>query len=303
MDVRRCDVCAAQFDRLPDDRMRQIVPAPKPDDFDDLFLDEWARIAAGLDPGAGNATCDACEADYFLDGDRLTLLSASRDPFGFAGAYLGRLLRSEDVGWLAVGKASGREGLVCGDCEAEFDGSGDVLTLARSTHNLLRGRIGQSLTLANWHRIARDLPLVGEEDTLTAQVATALREAYVSGELPFDSRDARVIWRGPAARVEGSGDNRSPLGSGQLLLDENGLAFGGLVRKLRVAREAILTAAFEDGVLRFSLEDGTSLEFEVEPIAFSVKLDSGRWETVLDGSALAARFTAAQQNDEAEQVL
>lgn len=290
-DVRRCDACGAQFDRLPDERMRQVLPPPKADDLAVLFVDEWARLAAGLDPGSGNAVCDACEADYFLDEDRLTLLSATRDPYGFASAYLGRLLRREDVAWLAVGKASGREGLLCQACATEFDGAGDVLTLVRTLHPLLRDHLGKGLTLANWHRLARDLPSVGEEDSLAEQMPGVLREAYASGELPFDSRDAGVLWRGPAVRVEGTGENRRPLGSGQLVIDADGLTFGGLVRKLRVPRTALRSATWENGIVHFDEDGGSVLLFEVEPVVFNARLDSGRWETVLDGEALVARFS------------
>jgi hypothetical protein len=293
VDVRICDTCAAQFDRLPDDRMRQVLPAPKPDDLNDLFVDEWARIAAGLDPGAGNAVCDACEADYFLDGDRVTLLSATLDPFGFAATYLGRLLRCEALPWLAVGKSSGQEGLVCAECGTEFDGLGDGLVLVKSKHALLRTHLGEKLTLENWHRLAKDLPLAGQEETLVEEMTTALREAYVSGELPFDSRDPDILWRGPASRVEGTGDQRSPRGSGQLVLDADGLTFGGIVRKLRLGRAALRSARVVDGILRFEIEDGSTLDFEVEPVVFSVKMESGRWETLLDGSALAERFNGA----------
>lgn len=289
-DVRRCDACGAQFDRLPDDRMRQVLPEPKPDDLRDLFIDEWARIASGLHPGAGNAACDACEADYFVDDDRVTLLSAPSDPFGFAATFLGRLLRRDDAPWLAVGKSSGKEGLVCVGCGTEFDGTGDPLTLVKTSYPPFRERLGEGLSLANWHRIARDLPLVGEEDSLAVQMTQALREAYITGELPFDSRDPEVLWRGPASRVDETGDDRSPRGSGQLTLDASGLTFGGLVRKLRVAREALTAARFEGSVIRFELEGGSPLDFEVEPVVFSAKLESGRWETVLDGGALAERF-------------
>ncbi|MBX7133328.1 MAG: serine/threonine protein kinase [Fimbriimonadaceae bacterium] len=325
--VRRCDGCGAQFDRQDDERYRQITP--KPTVYGELFEDEWAQIAAGLEPGAGNTFCEACDADFFADAETLTLLGASKDPFGFAERHQGQLLRRDDVRWLAVGKSSGQAGLLCvggGDdgarrtpCGTEFDGAGDVLTLVRSDLVRLHRHVGQSLTLANWHRVGQGLPKFGDEEGLLSQMGPALHDAYVAGELPFDSRDPELVWRGPAERLDAEGRS---LGEGQFVLEADGLIFGSLLRKLRVPADQIESISHTDGILApdqpaaseqriraFSPPedgnrqapgsakeivvervDGDRLLFEVDPVVFSVKLESGKWETLLEARSLVARW-------------
>lgn len=321
--VRRCDGCGAQFDRQDDERYRQITP--KPTGYVELFEDEWAQIAAGLEPGSGNTFCEACDADFFTDNQTLTLLGSTKDPFDFAERHQGQLLRREDVRWLAVGKSSGQAGLVCvggGEggslrtpCGTEFDGTADVLTLVRSDQVRLHRHQGESLTLANWHRLGQGLPKFGDEDWLYAQIAPALHDAYLNGDLPFDSRDPDLLWRGPAERFDDEGES---LGEGQFVLGGDGLTFGALLRKTRIPRDDIQQVTLDPrtaGTLAVSSTStagilpasdvvlgiqftgkgarGTEwLWFELDPVVFSVRLESGKWETMLTASSLVARWSA-----------
>lgn len=299
-EVMRCDSCEAVFDREPDGRYRQSHPKPKPGAYARLYPEEWARVASGLLPGSGNAKCTACDADYFAEGEHLTLLDAHRDPYGFAERRLGQLLRRDDVRWLAVGKTSGLPGLVCvggtgAPCGTEFDGTGDVLTLVRSTNPRLSARAGQSLTLANWVRLGQGLPPYGEEQALWTEMPNSIREAYESGELPFDSRDPSIQWRGPATRMEVGEDHALRSGEGQLQIDATGLTFGGLLRKVRVPIEEVATYAIDDGLLRVERSDGSALHFDIEPVTFSVKLESGKWETTLEAESLVTRLNGSSK--------
>ncbi|HLK14098.1 MAG TPA: protein kinase, partial [Fimbriimonadaceae bacterium] len=65
-EVQVCDGCQAQFDLLPDGQWQQIDPKPGVGSPSRLYPEEWARVAAGLDPGCGTHVCSSCEADYYV---------------------------------------------------------------------------------------------------------------------------------------------------------------------------------------------------------------------------------------------
>lgn len=277
--VWMCDGCGAQYDLLEDGRRRQTTPAPKR--YRALYPEEWARVAAGLAPGAGNAACDACRADYFIDGRRMTLLNAEADPYGFAEQHLGRLLDAEDARWLGVGKDSAKPGLVCADCATEFDFDGDYLRLVKTPNRTLLRQIGEPKKLIDWCRLALDLPEVHEEGAFRTGVATAIRHAYESGELGFDARNT-VIWRGPATR-EGQ--------SGTLTINAEELSFGGLLRRWRAPCDAIHGArATADSIeLVIGGEEEPAI-FELGPVELTVHLKSGHHRVVLGPESLARRL-------------
>ncbi|MCC7228784.1 MAG: protein kinase, partial [Fimbriimonadaceae bacterium] len=110
--VMHCDNCRSQFDELADGRLLAVVSNGNLR-YDRLYPEEWDCVAAGLEPGTGNAECLVCSADFYVDGDQVTLLATKDDPFGFAKEHLGRLLTFEDNRWMAVGKFSPNPGLVC----------------------------------------------------------------------------------------------------------------------------------------------------------------------------------------------
>jgi serine/threonine protein kinase len=284
-----CRECEAQFDELGDGRRRMVHPPPG--EYTSLFPSEWSRIAAGLDPGAGNAFCEACDADYYVEGDYLTLLSADRDPFGFAEENLGRLLSLEAVRWLGVGKTSGDPGLLCSGCGAEFDFDGEALRLARCDAPNARQYCGATHSMENWYRLARDLPLVGEEHLLLAELDRALEEAFCVGELALDSRNPGSLWQGPARKLEPEGDQLRAGTSGRLVIRNGELVFGGLVRKTRLPLAEIADVTAEDGVLKCSLASGHDpLQLAIEPLRLQVELRSGQRQVKLEARHLAARL-------------
>ncbi|HWA82030.1 MAG TPA: protein kinase [Fimbriimonadaceae bacterium] len=274
-----CDGCEAQYDLLEDGRWGQITPKPKR--YHALYPEEWARVAAGLPPGAGNAACDVCRADYFIDNNRLTLLTTEIDTHGFAAEHLGRLLDAEDVRWLGVGKDSPHPGYVCVDCGTELDFDGDYLRLVKTSHRLLIRHIGEPKKLVDWHRTALGLPEVHEEQGFRTDVLTAIRYAYEDGEIGFDSRND-VTWKGPATKERQSGT---------LVIAKGELQFGGLIKKWRVPADAIVSVSGKGDA--FEIHVGGEEEpvvFELTPVELTVHLGSGDHAVMLNAESRARRM-------------
>lgn len=290
-EIWSCGGCSAQYDRLPDGRWRQQIPA-KTGKFDALDPNEWARVAAGLPPEAGNAECDACGADFFVDGEDVALLETRFDPHHFAAHNAGRLLTMEQLRWIGVGKESPNPGLVCVECETEFDLDGDSLSLVRSNNPGLIEHHNESLSLENWHRAGKDLPLAGQEDGFDEAFAVALRTAFIENELPFADRDSNLIWKGPAVRYEIGETGWQPSGEGQLQVQEDEITFGGLVKKQKWDRSEIDQVQSDGSRLILELRDGVPVGLEIEPVRWKVHLDSGPRTIDLTAFDLAARLRA-----------
>jgi hypothetical protein len=277
-----CNGCAASFDELSDGRWRQMTPKPN-GRYVSLYPEEWDRVAAGLEPGAGNGECDTCGADYYLETDSLTLLDAPSDPNGFATDYLGRLLSWEDARWLGVGKESALPGLVCERCPLELDHDGAYLRLIRTDSRELVRFQGQPKTLEDWQRLGLGLPTVDQEDRVSEELAKELREAYWFGKIGFDEIGG-TAWKGEAVRLD---DNSR--GTLQITGDE--VFFGGLLRKWKVPRDAVLNAEGKDSRLQVLLSGEREwLEFEISPATLYVQLQSGEYRLSLDAGDLAKRL-------------
>ncbi len=277
--VWNCDGCDAQYDVLEDGRWEQINPPAKR--YRQLYSDEWARVAAGLAPGTGNAACDLCNADYFVDGERLTLLSVETDDFGFADEHLGRLLTLEDVRWLGINKESPSPGFVCGECGTELDHDGDYLRLVRTKHRRLLRHVGEPRKLIDWHRVALGLPEVHEEEDFRTDVLSAIVGAYELGEIGFET-DLQVIWKGPAVR-EGA--------KGTLSATKEEIVFGTLLKKFRAPTDALISAIGKGDTLdlRFSGELAPT-SFQITPVELTVQFSKSAHTVTLDASNLARRL-------------
>lgn len=270
-----CDACSARLEVRPDGRWRQAEPAtPTPRDF---YPEEWARIAAGLDPGAGDAFCDACDADYAVHGDRITLLDAPEDPHGFAGAYLGRPLPRDRVRWLAVGKRSPHPGFVCERCHTELDRDGRELRLVESPNRRLDRLAGETRSLESWHRLAEGLPEVGREAEIEERIAHALAAAYRRGEVGF----ADLAWKG-AVEFEG----RSTL----LVAREEALRIGRGLRVRTFPLHEMSNLRAEGDWLLADTPRGP-FELKVEPVELVGHLRSGDRAVLVTAADLAARLT------------
>ncbi len=293
-----CDACLAQFDVTPDGRWLRVSQDLLGDGWSRLYPDEWARVATGLAPDAGNAYCEACESDFFVADGYLTLLTDPvSDPYGFAGNYCGELIAVADLPYFAVGKESGRPGLVCASCGTEFDEGEDGLTLVRSPHARLRRQLNESLSLEDWHRTAQDLPQAGHEEELAEDIEDALSEAYVLGEIDFDPRDRDLIWRGTASAVK-ERRGGAVLGRQQkLVVRADSLSFGGLLRRRTELVRDIERLDVDGNRLRIHFVGEEPLWLEVEPVTLTFKLESGRDEVEIGAEQLARRLTRSQATE------
>lgn len=272
--VHLCDHCPAVFDELQGGRLRLADGFSC--DYRELFPEEWAMVAAGLDPGAGNAVCPTCQAEYFRDGNSITLLGVNRDPFKFSDRHQGERMTMETIRFAGVGKLSGHPGWVCQECRLEFDREGDRLHLVSARHPNLVDHIGESKTLENWHRVARDLPLRGEEGSLAETLEDALLDSYVQGHLDLDAKHPEVIWRGKSD-------------AGSVTVTENEIEVGGLLRKQRWPISSLVGVEADGGVLLLDL-GSEQLELELEPAVYSVPLQSGRYRLQIGSQELALRL-------------
>jgi serine/threonine protein kinase len=278
--IHICDECEAQYHEQPDGRWRQAFPAPSK--YDVLFPDEWAAVAAGHDPGSGNADCDGCHASYFVDDASMTLLAFGFDPNGFAAEFEGRRLLREDVRWLARGKSSGNPGHVCEDCHTEFDLLGNSIQLIYSRDRRLRPHVGEQHSREDWHRIASGLPLRGEESQLTEQLPAALRAGYLDRALGFNGRPD-LAWKGQATDVA--------TGKGAILMvDGTSLIFGGLWRRWRSELDDIESISADGDLLRVSAGDDRTLALELAPMNLTANLKIGRLTIELTAEDLAGRI-------------
>lgn len=280
-----CDACGAKFDPSGDGRWRQV--SPKPRHFSVLYEEEWALVAAGFDPGAGNAECDRCGADYFIEDQRLTLLGAGQDPFGVCQNYAGLLIPLESTRWIGVGKSSGLAGFSCESCQTEVDHRDGLLDLVRSDHPVLRRHVQRELSLLNWHRVASELPLEGEEGELDAELDLALIRSYHAGHLAWDAKRPELIWRGEA-KEEDSGQ------SGNLTITQHEFTFGGMIRKRKQDFESLRTVAADEGVLQLQFSDET-WTLALSPQELEVRLSSGRFLVPLGAEDLARRIVAEKE--------
>ena len=282
-EVWRCADCLAQFDTLADGRWAQIVPKPTgPHRM--LFPDEWARVAIGLEPGAGNAQCEACQADYYLEKEKLTLLDAPEDPHGFAEAYMGRLLTLEHVRWLGAGKTSPNAGLICHECHTEFDKDNQYLRLVATANRRLARFIDQPKVIEDWHRLAQGLPTIHAEDDFENQIEEALRGAYRSGKISFDTEDT-LIWKGEAIR---EGERRPST----LVVTHETIVFGKFFRVDRQPTDALVGIWSDDDEIHFQFSGARErVGYQIAPVELIAHLHSGDRKITVTARDLGARLT------------
>jgi len=287
-----CDGCYAQYDELKDRRWMEIC-SPKRRESMAYFPDEWARIAVGLPPDAGNAACDTCDADYFIDGDKVTLQGASHDPFGVAERYMGRLLTLEDLRWIGVSKTSPNPGVVCQSCFTEFDQGSQGLVLVYSPNRLLMKHHDKEHEHSDWCRIAKGLPTSDQEDSFNIAFDEAILDAYESGKIHQEMKGREgIAWRGNAERFRLEGHQWTEDGSGTLTVREQEIVFGGLIRKTATRLNQVVGAWSEEGCLLLRLRNGQTWAFRLSEVVLTLNLKSGQRQVRLDAESLARRIEA-----------
>lgn len=280
--VFECESCRAQFDETSENLWSLTSYYEDPHgvgkQYTQLSPAEWARLAARLPIDAGNAACASCGADYFVEDSAITLLDADNDPFGFLGENQGRRLPSEAIPWIAVGKRSGEPGLLCEECDTEFDYAHDYLRLRSTSHRLLSQHIDRALPYDDWHRVARGLPLREEVANFYERFHDAVRRALISGEIPWDGDDA-TRWRGGANRLEPTDEGYVVIGKAQIAIMGGELAITGRGRPVRVPVDVVLSAATDGDVVILRLAGEVEpLFLQVQPVEMKVQLESGRYE-------------------------
>ena len=299
--VLYCDACTAQFDPLADGRWQRMTPDILGQEWTRLYPDEWARVAAGLAPDAGNANCESCGSDFFIADGYVTLLSDTvNDPHGFAGNYCGELIPVADLPYLAVGKESGKRGLVCPGCDTEFDADGTDLTLVRTSHTRMRRHMRESHPLRDWHRIAQDLPTAGGEDEFKEDIALALVDAYERGDVDFDPKDPEVLWRGSAFEVQQERGEGVTGRSQRLIVGTDEVSFGGAWRKRRELVRDVKRVELAGDTVTLRLLGGEQWALKVEPVVLTFRLKSGRDKVELTAASLAKRLKRAASGGASE---
>ncbi len=288
--VMFCEACNAQFDVMQDGRWQRMTQNVLGQEWTRLYPDEWARVAAGLRPDSGNASCESCGSDYFIADGCITLLSdPMNDPHGFAGHYCGHLIPLAELPFLAVGKESGHKGLVCRGCQLEFDSQGQELKLVRSSDPRLRKHSGESHRLRDWHRIAQDLPQTGEEDGLSEDIAGALVEAFGKGEVDFDPKNSDLIWKGIA--YEAHGDNLTGRPQ-RLVIDDDTVSLGGMWKRRSELLRDVTRVDLDGERVTLHFLDGEKWSMRIHPVKLTFRLESGKDEVELGAEALAKRLSA-----------
>ena len=269
-----CDSCEQAFDIMPGGRWKKV--SKHGGQGPEHYPDEWARIAAGLKPDAGNAHCDFCQADYWSDEETLTLLAFHDDPYRFGARYLEQKLSKADVPWIGAGKSSGNRGPVCPQCDTEFDEEGAYLTLVQSPSVRLSKAVGRSLVMEDWHRLAQGLPLISEQESYLADGEKAMRKAFENGEIPFELKSEAILWSSQAKELERRNAEWFEIGSGQLTVTAKEIAFGRLLRKWRAPVSGIISVALDGGVVALGVSgEPEPIYFEPGAAEIRVTLQSG----------------------------
>lgn len=278
--IWRCDQCGLDLDELSDGsrRARQPVQGHRV-----LLPDEWARVALGRSPGAGEVECDGCGAEFALSEEWMTLIRLGPTTPKEAVRLRARPLSLEAIGWHAAGKTSGQSGPLCPRCHLEFDDDGDSLILVRSRDALLRQHIGLPATPDEWARLSRGLPLPEHEPDFWRDLDNELRRAYASGELPlYEGRDGNVLWDGRAV-VDREGKQRQVT----FKVGEDAMSWGTLLKTERRSLADLRKVDVDEGWLCFSFVDD-EVEIRPDPLWWEVELKSGRRTVELGAHDLAA---------------
>jgi serine/threonine protein kinase len=280
-EVLQCEGCNSIFDIVGNHWILQHGAGTQLRGQNELLPDEWARLAAGLPIDAGSHECDKCRADFYVEGDSTTLVGAEADAFGFAARYLGKRLPTKELAWIGAGKSSGQQGVVCDNCETEFDYAGDYLRLRNTADSAMAAFIDKALTYEDWHRQARGLPLRNQEKQFREQLFEEVRRGLTSGRLTLGKKDRSSLFSGAAT----FGSDARP---GQLVVDASGLRFRGRRSSLSMPVDVISSVSVDGDTLTISaLGHADPITFDIQPADVIVELDSGRFTITLDAQDCA----------------
>jgi serine/threonine protein kinase len=282
-----CDLCEVKYEALLGGRWQEVKkPGAKVQSY---YPDEWARIAAGLPPDAGNCHCDSCGADFYQNEGTTTLLAFKTDPYKFGSRYLDKSIETADLPWLGAGKTSGNKGLVCGQCDTEFDDDGEFYVLIHTPSIRLSKFMSRALVMEDWHRLSQGLPMIGEEESFFARMDEASRRAFEERDILFDDRNPNLYWNGQANELALEHEEWVEIGSGSLEINAQEITFGKMLRRWRAPLSSILNCTAEEDILSLSVSGESRIKtFEVEPVELRLHLASGERILKVTAESLAA---------------
>jgi Protein kinase domain len=169
-----CLQCIAQFDVLEDGRLKLVLLNSDPygvgAQYKDAVLSraEWGKLAQGMALTVGNLHCPQCRAefDYDRDARTLKLLQDSLTVPVWARQWKGQPVALQAWYLMASGKRSPHPGLLCPACKTEFDHERNDLKLITAPPGALSALLGQVLSMQDWQRRARGLPIGSEAQQL-----------------------------------------------------------------------------------------------------------------------------------------
>jgi hypothetical protein len=169
-----CLQCIAQFDVLDDGRLKLVLfnndPYGTGAQYKGVALPraDWGKLAQGMALTVGNLHCPQCRAEFDYDRDAKTLNLLQHDPNtpAWAQKWQGHPVALQAWYLAAAGKRSLKLGLLCPACKTEFDSEGNDLKLVATPSGALSPLVGQVLSMQDWQRRARGLPVGSEAGQL-----------------------------------------------------------------------------------------------------------------------------------------
>jgi serine/threonine protein kinase len=146
-----------------------------------LTLAGWRARGLGRTHPETGPTCNHCGAEWVVRAQDWELVFVGHPNLRLGNARpTGSRMKPDDWLRLAAGKQTPGPGVVCPTCSSELSASGpDSFVLTNPPSSPL---YGQNRHQHDWQRLARRLPLLGEESQLKTQAQAALRQAVVGGE-------------------------------------------------------------------------------------------------------------------------
>lgn len=283
-DGRRTMIC-----ELCDARFAHVAPGVWRDTRSPRFLTDeeirWSSLRSG--PGSAPKVCDACEAGFIEGAGHVTLVS--RPPLSegfFVDGYEGRALDADELRWVAVGQTSLATGFICARGDVEFDDEPGGWKLVRTSSEALAPYVGQVNSPEDWHRLARGLPVVADEEAFEVRFERAIRLAYQMGELGLDGRANMLLWNSTAMLRDGKKRRK-----GFLHITPDSLAFRAPFRRQGTSLAALDRCLAEGSHLKIWFREAdASWEFELPSYLWTVETKSGKTRLTLTAEDLAARL-------------
>jgi len=213
----------------------------------------------------------------------LTLLHVRLDPHGYASRHQWERVPVVELPWLSVGLEGGTSGLLCSDCDTEFQASETDQQLVRTGNTTLASHVGATMSLLDWARVSRDMPVEAKWPEGIGQIHSSIQGAYEQGEIGF-ANDPQTAWIGTALR-EGK--------AGPLRIGPHELIWGGPLKKWRYSLAELADVQFDgETLLLRSLGETEPMALTIEPVELTAHLKSGDYTVVLGAEQLARRLAA-----------